>query len=582
MKSSTIPGFREIFPDEDVSYTDLVHELGPDTIIKLCVALNGELTCPEPQWEIQARLNYIVIKRFTDVQRSLIFRSFGLFKENVGDGFKGMIFFRRYLVAMILKELNNYRVVEDRHDSPHHEYLFFKAYLKIIDEVNDSDHEDIDFDTGNNADTLWPFRLCWLPVLRQFEYNEKGNMVFEMLKTACLLDFASNNFRQALREYLISFGFSSPGNLMSSFNTIHKATESYYPEKMLRKYTLINVNENTNIKHLQAQTITLRKKDELRLANLKKQPIFFSPQRQMYIVLDNYLTRHKVFRGPYFELFHNTSLKPREKALQNDAFNRYSQQIADMLEKRCLMPIVTSLAKQDCDIVHFDNGSDNVPNGYLRIGRKIFLFEYKAYFFPDKLAANPDFEKLKEYFDSRFITNEKGKEKGIHQLRKQISQIYEGGFSFDPNLNPLLNDGGLIIYSIITYNDFYFGLNGLNAYLHDAFLKSLPIEYADKLTIIPLVLINLESILDMVLTGQGVSDLECHIQSFLRVTSLAHRAMQVTRGRKDFLLAYAGFDELYYQRLAPERNNLEKSHEVLNRLLELTGLSLDKLNEPLD
>jgi hypothetical protein len=582
MNPSTIPGFCEIFPDEQESYADLVFGLGSDTIIKLCAALNSELTCPEPRWEIQARLNYIVVQRFTNVQRSMVFRSFGRFKEKAGNRFQGIIFFRRYLVAMMLKELNNYRIVATRDDQPQHEYQFFKAYLKIIDEVNDVDHGDIDFKQLDKTDPMRIFKLCWMPVLRQFELNEKGNMIFEMLKTACLLDFAVQNFRDPLRDYLGSFGFSSPSQLMGSFNAIYKATELYAPNEMLRKYTLINVNENTNIKHLEAQTIRPQTKGKMRFGDLKKRPVFFSPQRQKHVVLDNYLAHRKVFRGPYFELFHQTSLKPKEKSLQDEAYVHYSQQVADVLEKRCLKPILTLLARKDCEIVHFDDRSDSVPDGYLRIGRKIFLFEYKAYFFPEKLAQNPNFDDLKAYFDSRFIENEKGKEKGIHQLRKQISLIYKGGFDFDPDVKALLQNGGLTIYPIICYNDFYFGLSGLNVYLDNAFSQSLPQEYADKLSIVPVVLMNLESILDMILTGQGVADLEQHIHHFLGMASQAQEALQVTGNGANFQLAFAGFDELYNWQFAPKGGNLEKTQEVLHSLLELAGLSLDELDRPLE
>ncbi|SDL55589.1 hypothetical protein [Pedobacter antarcticus] len=115
--------------------------------------------------------------------------------------------------------------------------------------------------------------------------------------------------------------------------------------------------------------------------------------------------------------------------------------------------------------MHFDDSSKNVPDGYIRVDSTVFLFEYKAYFFPEKLATEPDFGKLKTYFDQRFIVNEKGKEKGIHQLRKQISIIHDGGFDFDPEVKQLLETGDLTIFPIIVFNDFYFSINGLNVHL---------------------------------------------------------------------------------------------------------------------
>lgn len=108
-------------------------ELGSDTIIKLCAGLNSELTCPEPMSDIQARLHYIVEKRFSEAQRNQIFSAFEAHKEKAGNCFRGMIFFRRYLVAMLLRELNDYRIIDKEDDHPQQEFEFFIAYLKIID-----------------------------------------------------------------------------------------------------------------------------------------------------------------------------------------------------------------------------------------------------------------------------------------------------------------------------------------------------------------------------------------------------------------------------------------------------------------
>ena len=582
MHSAAIPGLREIFPGEQSTYVELVQTLGSDTIIRLCAALNSELTCPEPGWEIQARLNLIVAHRFTDEQRRQIFIAIKRFNKKSGNGFQGLIFLRRYLVAMLLKELNNYRTVTGPDNRPEHEYQFLKAYLTIIDEVNDMDHGDIDFGKLDESDPFSILRLCWLPVLRQFEFNEKGSMIFEMLKTACFLEYAAKNFREPLRDYLNSFGLSSPAELISSFNSIYQSTEMYDPSLMLRKLTLITVNASTNAGHLKAQTVSPEINGKLRFNDLKKYPVFFSPKRGNHIVLDNYLAQRKVFKGAYFDLFHQTSLKPVEKALQNEAFVRYSQKVADVLEKHCLKSILTLLAKQDCDVMHFDDGSDSVPDGYLRIGRTIFLFEYKAYFFPERLAGKSDFDELKAYFDRGFIANEKGKEKGVHQLRKQIKIIYGGGFAFDPDVGPLLETGGLTIFPVITYNDFYFGINGLNAYLNDAFFRSLPKEFAGKLTIVPIVLMNLESLLDMVLTGQGISQLENHIHRFLGLANQAQQTFQFSRRKQDFLAAYAGFDELYNWQFASGPGELDHAQEVLQRLLELAGISFEELERPIE
>jgi hypothetical protein len=140
----------------------------------------------------------------------------------------------------------------------------------------------------------------------------------------------------------------------------------------------------------------------------------------------------------------------------------------------------------------------------------------------------------------------------------------------------------LTIYPIITYNDFHFGLNGLNVYLNDVFSKSLPSEFAGNLSIAPVVLMNLESLLDMVLTGQGVIDMEQHIHRFFGLATQAQQAVNVTGNKAEFLMAYAGFDELYNWQFAPKPGDNNKTQEVLHQLLKLAGISFEELEQKID
>ena len=581
MQTSNIPGYSEIFPSGIEQYDEVVSGLASDTVIKLCAAINNELTCPEQRQEIQGRLNYHLVSRFTKEQQAHLQQSFIDYKAKANDNFRGMIFFRRYLVAMILKELANYREVDDRDDSPVHEYQFFKAYLLVIDEVNQGDHGDLDFSNLDKTDPLTTYKMLWMPVIRQFEYNEKGNIIFETLKTACLLKYTAENYTEFLKEYLGQFGFKSPGELLSSYNQIYRVTEVYDPKAMLRKFSLINPLPDVNIKHLESQAINAKIGTKLTFSDLKKQSVFHSKQREKYVILDNYLSQRKVFRGPYFELYHQTSLKKQEKKGGQEVFNKYSQNVADALEARCLRPILTLLGEKECDKMYFDDGTKNVPDGYLRIGNIVLLFEYKAYFFPEKLAQKPNFEALKKYFDDRFIVNEGGKEKGINQLKKQIDLIYQDKFDFDKELGKIATDQKLLIYPIITYNDFNFSLSGLNVYLHKAFFSILEDKYAEKMTIMPLMLMNLETILDIVMTEQGVTGLRQHIYNFINLVTESEANLQVSKSQSDFLKAHASFDEIYNWLFVQKLENPDSIQPVLEKLLEIAGLSFSELNKPL-
>jgi hypothetical protein len=413
MQQSIIPGYAEIFKNSNETYDEVVKALSSDTLILLASALNNELTSPETREVNQNRLNSVISLRFTKDQNDFLNQSFKDFWERTNKQFKGFVFFRRYLVALILKELNNYREVDDKQQSPNSEFDFLKAYLLIIDEVNQSDHNAIDFKSLIKDDLSNRFKLLWLPSLSQFEYNEKGNIIFETLKSLCFLKFVSEHYKPYLKEYLNKLNLEHPGKLMASFNQIHGSTLNYDERELLRKFTIIKPQLHVDLTHLRSLCInSVIGEKTIRFSELKKSPLFYSNQTGGYIILDNYLPTKKFFIGPFFDLYYKTSLKDQEeftKTKKQEIFIKYSQDIADVLERTCLCPILTLLDNKKCDNVHFDDETENVPDGYLRIGNKIFLFEYKAYFFPERLSFEPKYEAIKKYLDDRFISNEKGK-----------------------------------------------------------------------------------------------------------------------------------------------------------------------------
>jgi hypothetical protein len=93
----------------------------------------------------------------------------------------------------------------------------------------------------------------------------------------------------------------------------------------------------------------------------------------------------------------------------------------------------------------------------------------------------------------------------------------------------MLKAGKIIIYPIITYNDFQFGLTGLNVYLQQALRAMLKPECAAKLTIMPVILMNLESLLDTVFTRQGIPSLEANIFSIIDCVNHYEELAKVTR-----------------------------------------------------
>jgi hypothetical protein len=173
----------------------------------------------------------------------------------------------------------------------------------------------------------------------------------------------------------------------------------------------------------------------------------------------------------------------------------------------------------------------------------------------------------------------RGKE--INQLKRQIEIINAGGFDFDRGVKEILKTSRLIIYPIITYNDFNFSLPGINVYLSEAFKNMMSKEITNNLTISPLTLLNLDTILDMVVSGQDINDLETHLNNYHNLKDENTELLMVEKQRDKFLMAHASFDEIYNWQFIKKLDNPDSIQPILHELLKLANLSFEELNTPL-
>jgi hypothetical protein len=109
--------------------------------------------------------------------------------------------------------------------------------------------------------------------------------------------------------------------------------------------------------------------------------------------------------------------------------------------------------------------NEELCDGYLRNGNKLILIEFKDVLLNASVKNAADKMKLFNEFRTKFVENQKGKPKGMSQLKAAIADIDENLVSFDPELS--LED--LVIYPIIVYTDLSFGTDGLNEYYRGKF-----------------------------------------------------------------------------------------------------------------
>ncbi|RQO69772.1 hypothetical protein DBR43_17080 [Pedobacter sp. KBW06] len=573
MQNHTVPNYADLFDDLN-SYEVAVQEIPSDTIITVCIALINELNSPEDKFKLQDRIYKSLAKTFDMSDFHRIEKAFAVFKATKNENFSGLIFGRRYLLEMILRELNHFRTI-DSLSGKAMEFDFFRAYLLMVQIVNEKDNENIKFQKHEDGFQSSKYELIWKPILPQFEFSERPHIIFETYKLFCFLKHAKLEYYQELKAYLNKNGFVSISQLLTSFNQVNKVIQNDDPDAMLRKLTYLLPNVGIKQEHLIAQTINkVNGITSFSMRSIKEFPLYLQPERGYMVIDPDFYLRKKYF-GPFFELYHKTSLKQRL------SFNQYCIDVSGALERSLLEPLLTMVVNENANVLHFDDNSKDVPDGYIRIGKMIFLFEYKAYIFNEQLTNYPEVAELKKYIDEKFVLTAKKKKKGITQLRDQINVIIGGGFHFDQASFLREGEENVRIYPIILHHDFMFGMPGVNEYLNEQFEKIVPVHDL-RYEIMPVTVMNLSVLLDMALGQRDMIFMEQMLIDYLNYLEQNRMMFAQNQTSSNLMAGHMSFDELFRLHFVQHTATPEGTQkETLEKLLVLSEISFDDYKKEL-
>lgn len=565
-------GFKELFPNLSLLYDKLLEDIPADITISLLSSLNNELNTSESEQQKQIRLREIISYRFSPEQKKIISNAYARFKSR-GPQFSNFIFGRRYLLAMLISEVKINRRGNPIHDTPQHEFNFFLAYLQIIDEVNETDHKNLDVLYQSTANSLSEYKLLWPSYISQFEFNQKDNGPFGLFKLVSFCKYAYDNFKPFLKEYLLLNNFKNISQFISSFYQVAKASLNYHPEKLLRKDNRILPLSNVDTTHLKSLCINHLLGTKIFLADLRKFPLYETNFGQ-FRVLDETMYFQKLYKGPFFELYQETSLK------ETKTFNEYSSEISKkVVETICFNGICGIMQKTKHDQLHFDDNTQSQPDCYYRHNKKILLIEFKDYLFPAVLASNPEFEEIKKYIDERFIKSAKGKSKGINQLLNYIRLLRDNKYQFDNGLHNLLNANfSLQIYPVICYSDFMFNMPGVNDYINKIFQNNLKQEDFKKLQIKPVIMVNIEVLFDYTYRSGNFNSFVGLIDRYLNILNNRTRKLGKEFSSDNFLKSKSSFDEIYNSIFIEEFLKKGSNAKPFKNFAEIIGITQQEMD----
>jgi hypothetical protein len=576
MKGALIPGYRDLYGEPMISYEELLKNTSSDSVIMLLIGLNAELNTEETYSENQKRLFEAVTLRFASEQILNLKEVIQKYKI-LAHGYDGTLFSRRYLLSMLLKELQRNNGHSNDEDAQFHEYNFFQAYLLVIDEVHSDDQNVLDSVKNYDLQTMPGMPLLWATNINQYEFNDMARPDFEIFKLLSFFKHSYLNYKPFLKELVNKYGFKNISQLMASLNQIVKATLIYRPDEFLRKLYFLVPKEGIQNNHLDSLCINSNDNEcEFSMASLRKFPLY-KTQKRGYMVVDESMYTKKIYRGPLFELQKETGLS--EEVVFDDYKTELSKKcFEDVLFKG----IVSRLAQKESSIIHFDSSSNEAePDLYYREGSDVFLVEFKDYLFPDNIIKGKSFGAYRKYVEERFLLSSKGKKKGVSQLTNCINNLLDQKYDFDILLNEKIKKGEKVnIHPIICHTDFMFGMPGLNEYLNKLFAKKLKETKCSYSGINSIALLNLDVLFDLALRGGSFMRLLEFINRYFNQMEYFRKTASFSVNSDIFLRSTASFDELYQTQF---RNEMIDQGELTNkdRIKQITAI-IDITQEQID
>ncbi len=571
-----MPGYRSLFGEPLITYVDILKEVPSEIVIMLLMGINAELNTSESHVEKQDRLWRRVSYRFTKEQHRKFNTAFSKYNIAV-NGFDGTLFDRRSSLAMILKELKRNNICDSDINEPIHEYHFMLAYLLLIDEVRKEDSDLLENAKGYKEEIMPTLPLLWAGGIRQYEFNQTVNMVYELFKLLCFSRYAYDKFKPYLKELINNYSFQNLGQFMGSFNQVLNVTMIDNPFEPLRKLVSIKPSEIMDVSHLKALCCNLLiGKNKSVMADLRKYPLYETSIRG-FMIIDEDMLRKKVYRGPLFELQKETKLN------EEVGFEDYKTNVSkDFFENTFFRSIAKIMIKSKYDVAHFDDNVLGKPDLFYRHNKSVLLLEFKDYLFPDDIIVGKEFALFKKYIDERFVLSDKEKPKGVEQLANNIASLYNRDYDFDLLLNDMIDKKQQVkIYPIICHTDFMFSMPGINEYLNIVFTNRLKEKQVESKLVGNVTVISLEVLFDYAMRGNDFVSLSKLIEKYWGIINNRKNKNQKFGSVNNFLATTVSFDEVYETKFKQEllnKHQLSKGDKI-TQLAEMAGLTQGQLSE---
>ncbi len=577
MITYTTIGYNDIYPGVKPAIADLLDGINSKIPVVLMAMINAELVDEHDVEEVQLRLTRFVCHGFPPKEAAHVFKSIADFRKKVNGPVS--IWGKRYAMEFLKYEFLHYRDIDKIENTPAESVRIFKAYLLIADEMNEKDRQELAAVRAgmNEDDPMFFEKMVWPFVLSQFDTNNRVNPISQFFRLFALLKYSITHpeLLNFWKEFIQLNGFDKLRNYLGSANFLITVAQTRIPANdWMKVFSWINAKDlpaylfNLSFNYEQFAAVPAKQIDYL---GFRERPLF-QTDGKTFVAIDLDFLLNKIYTGPLFDLYYQTEMRQKSSFA---TFADFKSHIAtEVSEKIVFKGILTKIFEKKHVIIHFDEeGKDMYPDCYIRSGKRIILIEFKDYLFPGKLVEDHSFDQIKKHLDTKFIKNEKGKNKGISQIVEQIKVIGSDQFEFDK-----FDENNITIYPVLVHTNFMYQMPGINHYLNEAFTGQLKKVDNDKLKVRPLTLLDLDRLFDFLqVEGMDTKMLAEFLDRYVRILENRKKYFEKHVSQDNFVRARSSFDEVYATII--ERDVKIKSVEQrVSRFMESIDLKEDMLD----
>jgi hypothetical protein len=535
------PVYSDLFDDKPV-FSELIAGIPTKIILFICAVINAELYNNQFNWSKQKEILGFITRRFSQTQKNEIYGKLSNF-INGKESETIVLFAKRYTVELIHRALMHLNKNEIEDTTPDQEFRLLQAYLLIADEINQKVEDSVS-GFEKEADSQLGFRkFVWPVYLIQNEVNNSVSPHFQLLKITTFVKYLSEHdlFRTYIKKYLQSLGESHPiVYIFKLVSILHSSFKVGEGDKFIKKFTFIKSEiNNTLLKSLSIDIEGYASNPDLQInyKGLKEKPLF-EYEHNAYAPLNHDFLYSRIFNGFVFDFYYHSGIS-NEKGYTN--FPSFKERYAkDYSESQLFRTLINIIFNWKHIIIDFSE-DDGAPDCYVRVGKDIFLFEFKDYLVSDKVVICGQYELILDHLNEKFIENKKGKPKGVRQLRNQIISLSKKCFKFDDFELKGIKKKSITVYPIIIHTNHIYTIPEIGDYLNTEFRKRLdPTDFDIK----DVVLIELETVFRFLKQFRSNRNaFKDSLEKFFNLKSNRLRKYRKESGIDNYIKAFTSFED---------------------------------------